>query len=72
MRALSLLFGEVEGADFDRHPARGHDLCQDTIYVIGTPRHGRDLCRLVERQTELVLERLKLCVEMAGSSWRTS
>ena len=43
MRALSLLFGEVEGADFDRHPARGHDLCHR--YSAFRTRHGRDLCR---------------------------
>ena len=43
MRALSLLFGEVESADFDRHPAREHDLCHR--YSAFRTRHARDLCR---------------------------
>jgi hypothetical protein len=42
-RALSLLFGEVQGADFDRHPARGHDLRHGGSAV--RTRHGRDLRR---------------------------
>jgi 2-iminobutanoate/2-iminopropanoate deaminase len=48
----------------------------DTIYVIGTPPSEPDTGEIcvgpIERQTELVLEQLKLCVETAGSSWRTS
>jgi hypothetical protein len=65
-RALSLLFGEVQGADFDRHPAG------DMIYVTGAPPFEPDTGEIcvgpIERQTELVLEQLKLCVETAGSS----
>ena len=65
-RALSLLFGEVQGADFDR-PRHG-----DTIYVTGAPpfepNTGEICVGPIERQTELVLEQLKLCVETAGSS----
>ena len=43
MRALSLLFGEVEGADFDRHPAQGHDSLASVLRL--RTRHGRNLCR---------------------------
>jgi 2-iminobutanoate/2-iminopropanoate deaminase len=65
-RALSLLFGEVQSADFDRHPDG------DTIYVTGArpfePNTGEICVGPIERQTELVLEQLKLCVETTGSS----
>jgi len=47
----------VEGADLGDHPPRRHDLCL-----------GLSAVRSRERQTELVLEQLKLCVETAGSS----
>ena len=44
----------------------------DTIYVSGFPPFDPDTGEIVdapiERQTELVLEQLKLCVETAGSS----
>jgi 2-iminobutanoate/2-iminopropanoate deaminase len=44
----------------------------DTIYVSGMPPFdpatGRAFIGPIERQTELVLEQLKLCVETAGSS----
>ena len=44
----------------------------DTIYVAGMPpfdpETGRVFSGRIERQTELVLEQLKLCVETAGSS----
>src|ERR1700751_37048 len=44
----------------------------DTIYVTGAPpfdpETGEIFCGAIERQTELVLEQLKLCVETAGSS----
>ena len=44
----------------------------DTIYVTGAPpfdpETGEILKGAIERQTELVLEQLKLCVETAGSS----
>ena len=65
-RALSLLFGEVQGADFDRHLARGHDLRPGAPPF--EPDTGEICVGPIERQTELVLEQLKLCVETAGSS----
>jgi 2-iminobutanoate/2-iminopropanoate deaminase len=44
----------------------------DTLYVSGLPPFdpatGEVADALLERQTELVLEQLKLCVETAGSS----
>jgi 2-iminobutanoate/2-iminopropanoate deaminase len=44
----------------------------DTIYVSGLPPFdpltGEVVNAPIERQTELVLEQLKLCVETAGSS----
>jgi 2-iminobutanoate/2-iminopropanoate deaminase len=44
----------------------------DTIYVSGfppfDPKTGEVAVAPIERQTELVLEQLKLCVETAGSS----
>jgi 2-iminobutanoate/2-iminopropanoate deaminase len=43
----------------------------DTIYVTGAPpfEPNGDICTgPIERQTELVLEQMKLCVETAGSS----
>jgi 2-iminobutanoate/2-iminopropanoate deaminase len=44
----------------------------DTIYVSGfppfDPKTGEVVDAPIERQTELVLEQMKLCLEMAGSS----
>jgi 2-iminobutanoate/2-iminopropanoate deaminase len=44
----------------------------DTIYVSGfppfDPTTGELLMRRFERQTEIVLEQMKLCLETAGSS----
>ncbi len=44
----------------------------DTIYVTGAPpfdpETGRIFLGPIERQTELVLEQMKQCVEAAGSS----
>jgi 2-iminobutanoate/2-iminopropanoate deaminase len=44
----------------------------DTIYVSGLPPFDPDTGKVIdapiERQTELVLEQLKLCLETAGSS----
>jgi 2-iminobutanoate/2-iminopropanoate deaminase len=44
----------------------------DTIYVSGAlpfdPETGEVFTGAIERQTELVLEQMKLCVETAGSS----
>jgi 2-iminobutanoate/2-iminopropanoate deaminase len=46
--------------------------CGDTIYVSGfppfDPATGAVIAAPIERQTELVLEQMKLCVETAGSS----
>jgi 2-iminobutanoate/2-iminopropanoate deaminase len=46
--------------------------CGDTIYVSGfppfDPATGKVIEAPIERQTELVLEQLKLCLETAGSS----
>jgi 2-iminobutanoate/2-iminopropanoate deaminase len=43
----------------------------DTIYVTGAPPFEPDTREIcvgpIERQTELVLEQLKVCVETAGS-----
>jgi len=45
---------------------------RDTIYVSGLPpfdpQTGEVIDAPIERQTELVMEQLKLCVETAGSS----
>lgn len=44
----------------------------DTVYVSGPPPFDPDTEKVVdapvERQTELVLEQMKLCLEAAGSS----
>jgi 2-iminobutanoate/2-iminopropanoate deaminase len=46
--------------------------CGDTIYVSGfppfDPETGTVITAPIERQTELVLAQMKLCVETAGSS----
>jgi len=56
----------MEGADLGGHPKRRYHLRlglppfdPDTGAVVDAP---------VERQTELVLEQMKLCLETAGSS----
>ena len=45
--------------------------CGDTIYVSGFPPFDPDTGQIaeasIERQTELVLEQMKLCLETAGS-----
>src|SRR6202046_5558752 len=47
----------------------------DTIYVSGSPpfdpKTGEIFKGPIERQTEIVLDQLKLCVETAGSSLET-
>jgi 2-iminobutanoate/2-iminopropanoate deaminase len=47
--------------------------CGDTIYVSGFPPFdpGKVIEASIERQTELVLEQMKLCLETAGSSLET-
>src|ERR1700749_3586936 len=46
--------------------------CGDTIYVSGfppfDPETGEVVYAPIERQTELVLEQMKLCLKVAGSS----
>jgi len=46
--------------------------CGDMIFVSGFPPFDPETCTVVrvpiERQTELVLEQMKLCLETAGSS----
>lgn len=46
--------------------------CGDMIYVSGLPPFDPDAGRVIEapieRQTEIVLEQMKLCLETAGSS----
>jgi 2-iminobutanoate/2-iminopropanoate deaminase len=46
--------------------------CGDTIYVSGFPPFDPDTGKVIEapieRQTELVLDQMKLCLETAGSS----
>jgi 2-iminobutanoate/2-iminopropanoate deaminase len=48
----------------------------DTIYVSGFPPFDPDTGQIIEapieRQTEIVLEQMKLCVETAGSSLQCS
>lgn len=61
---FSLLFGEVQGGEFD-HSRQG-----DPIYAPEAPRSSptRERSASVELgQTELVLEQLKFCVKRAGS-----
>src|ERR1700735_1215567 len=55
-----------------RAPASAVTRHGDTIYVAGFPPFdpvtGAVINAPIERQTELVLEQMKLCVETAGSS----
>jgi len=55
-----------------RAPTSAVTRCGDMIYVSGFPPFdpvtGDVIDAPIERQTELVLEQLKLCVETAGSS----
>ena len=65
-RAAGDLPGKIQGPSFNRDEAR------DTIYVSGAPpfdpKTGEIFKGPIERQTEIVLDQLKLCVETAGSS----
>jgi 2-iminobutanoate/2-iminopropanoate deaminase len=54
-------------------PASAASRCGDTVYVSGFPpfdlKTGKILEHAsIERQTEVVLEQMKLCLETAGSS----
>src|ERR1700738_4065548 len=57
----------LEGGERRRRLSRGHS---DTIYVSGLPPFdpatGEVVNAPIERQTELVLEQMKLCLETAG------
>jgi 2-iminobutanoate/2-iminopropanoate deaminase len=57
---------KVQGPSFNR------DEHGDTIYVSGSPpfdpKTGEIFKGAIERQTEIVFDQLKLCVETAGSS----
>jgi 2-iminobutanoate/2-iminopropanoate deaminase len=59
----------LEGGERRRRLSRGHS---DTIYVSGLPPFdpatGEVVNAPIERQTELVLEQMKVCLETAGSS----
>jgi 2-iminobutanoate/2-iminopropanoate deaminase len=53
-------------------PTSAATRCGDTVYVSGfppfDPETGQIAVTSIERQTELVLEQMKLCLEAAGSS----
>jgi len=55
-----------------RAPSSDCSRCGDTIYVSGFPPFDSGIGEIkeapIERQTELVLEQAKLCLETAGSS----
>jgi Endoribonuclease L-PSP len=65
-RAAGDLPREVQGARFDGDQTRRHYLRLRLSAVRSEKR--RDYPRPFERHTEIVLDRLKLCVETAGSS----
>jgi hypothetical protein len=58
------LLGALEGADVRSYSPRGHDLCVGLPPF--DPKTGEVVDAPIERQTELVLEQLKLCIEAAG------
>jgi 2-iminobutanoate/2-iminopropanoate deaminase len=60
------LLGALEGADVRSYSPRGHDLCVGLPPF--DPKTGEVVDAPIERETELVLEQLKLCVDAAGSS----
>jgi hypothetical protein len=49
---------------------------EDTIFACGLPSFdpetGEVINASIERQSELMLEQMKLCLENAGASWKTS
>ena len=56
----------MEGADLGSHPQRRYHLRLGASAV--RPDTGVVVDAPIERQTELVLEQMKLCLETAGSS----
>jgi len=65
-RAAVHFSGKIESAGVSRHPAWRHDLCFGAPPF--DPKTGEVVDAPIERQTEIVLEQLKLCLETAGSS----
>jgi len=57
---------KMEGADIRSDTARRHDLCVGIAPVRSAT--GEIVDAPIERQTELVLEQMKLCLDTAGSS----
>jgi 2-iminobutanoate/2-iminopropanoate deaminase len=57
----------MEGADFPGHARRRHGFCLGTAPPFD-PETGEILPVPIERQTELILEQMKLCLETAGTS----
>src|SRR5690349_244979 len=60
------LRGEMESADLGRDPKRRYALRSG--FPPFDPDSGEVVDAPIERQTELVLEQMKLCLETAGSS----
>jgi Endoribonuclease L-PSP len=65
-RAAGDLPGKIQGPSFNRDQARRHNLRLRCSAV--RSKTGEIFKGSIERQTEIVLDQLKLCVETAGSS----
>jgi 2-iminobutanoate/2-iminopropanoate deaminase len=61
---LSTYLEALEGANVRSYSPRGRDLCVGL--PLFDPKTGQVVDAPIERQTELVLEQLKLCVEATG------
>ncbi len=62
---LATYLGKIQGPSFNRDEARRHNL---RLGCSAVPKTGEIFKGPIERQTEIVLDQLKLCVETAGSS----